>query len=197
MISNRYAEANNKYTDKGFDETKDKSYITYMDANGLYATIMRDNKLPTGGFRFWTDDEIRDRYSDFSESKIEKDSDIGYFLEVDLDYPPELHDKHNDYPLAPEKMTVTDDMRGSDAFTFPDRPKPSEKLVPNLNDKKNYGLHYENLKLYLKLGMQLKEIHRVLEFKQSAWMETYVRLCSQNRIKANTQFEKDFWKLCI
>ena len=41
---------------------------------------------------------------------INEKSDVGYFLEVDLKYPDELHELHNDYPLAAEKLAVTNDM---------------------------------------------------------------------------------------
>lgn len=196
VISNRYAKANNEYTEEGFDKTKDKSFIIYLDCNGLYAEAMT-RPLPTGAFRFWTNDEIRNRYDDFEYSKIHRDSDMGYILEVDLEYPEDLHDIHNDYPLAPERMTATEEMLGPYARSFPERPKPTEKLIPNLRDKTNYVLHYENLKLYLDLGMKLKRVHQVLEFRQSAWMKPYVDLCTENRRNAKSEFAKNFWKLCI
>ena len=65
-------------------------------------------------------------------------------LEVDLEYPKELHDLHNDYPLAPEQIEVN----------------KVEKLIPNLWNKKKYVIHYENLKQYLNLGLKLTKIHR-------------------------------------
>ena len=49
--------------------------------------------------------------------------------------------------------------------------KPTTKLIPNLNDKTRYVLHYRNLKQYLSLGMKLVEIHRGIEFTQSAWLD--------------------------
>ena len=197
MISNRHVEANNEYMETGYDDQKKKSYITYLDCNSLYGTVMSENKFPVNQFRFWSEDEINDKYDVFRLSKIDKDSDTGYILEVDLEYPPELHDLHNDYPLAPEKLTVTDEMLGPYARTFPDRPKPTEKLVPNLQNKTKYVLHYENLKLYLKHGLRLTKIHRVLEFRQKAWLKEYVDFCIEMRKQATTDFEKDFWKLCV
>lgn len=158
---------------------------------------MSENKFPISGFGFLSEEEISDRYGDFEFSRIDRDSDTGYILEVDLEYPPELHDLHNDYPLAPETMTVTEEMLGPYAKTFPDRPKPTKKLIPNLLNKTKYVLHYENLKLYLKLGLKLTCIHRVLKFKQKAWMKEYVDFCIDMRKKATSDFEKDFWKLCV
>ena len=85
---------------------------------------------------------------------------------MDLHYPPELHDEHNDYPLAPERLAVTEDMLSNYAKSFPDRPKATQKLIPNLMDKSHYVVHYLNLKLYLQLGMKVTAIHRVLQFHQ-------------------------------
>ena len=72
---------------------------------------------------------------------------------------------------------------------------PPAKLVPNLQDKSNYVVHYRNLKLYLSLGMKLKKVHRVLIFKQSKWLNTYVELNTEKRKQAPNDFEKDFFKL--
>ncbi len=79
-------------------------------------------------------------------------------LEVDLEYPKELHDLHNEYPLAPEKR-----LNGK-----------VEKLVPNLNDKKEYVIHYENLKLYLSLGLRITKIHREITFVEEDFMKPYI-----------------------
>ena len=72
-----------------------------------------------------------------------------------------------------------------------------EKLVPNLNDKTKYVLHCQNLKLYLQLGLKLKRIHRILEFQQSCWLAKYVNFNMERRKEADTEFEKDFFKLCV
>ena len=70
-----------------------------------------------------------------------------------------------------------------------------EKLIPNLRDKKNYVLHYRNLKLYLNLGLKLRKIHRALEFSQSNWLAEYIHFNTQKRAKAKNAFERDFFKL--
>ena len=46
----------------------------------------------------------------FDVNSINEKSEIGYFLEVDLKYPDKLHELHNDYSLAPQKLAVTNDM---------------------------------------------------------------------------------------
>ena len=90
---------------------------------------------------------------------------------MDLEYPDSLHDAHNDYPLAPEQMDITRDMLSPYQLdNFPNT-LGCQKLVPNLRNMCKYVLHYRNLKLYLQLGMRLTKIHRVIKFKQAAWIK--------------------------
>src|SRR6218665_1381080 len=69
------------------------------------------------------------------------------------------------------------------------------KLIPNLNDKKKYVLHYENLKLYESLGLNIVKIHRGIKFEESAWLKKYIDLNTDLRTRATNEFEKDFFKL--
>ena len=84
---------------------------------------------------------------------------MGYFLEVDLEYPDELHELHNDYPLAPEKLAVSSDMLSKYCKNIADKYEIKvgdvKKLIPDLGNKTKYVLHYRNLQLYLPLGMKL------------------------------------------
>ena len=105
VVSHRHAKANNPYTEHAYDTNLPTSYITYVDANNLYGHAMRQ-PLPTGDFRLLQPDEI----ADLNIMTVPTDSETGYILEVDLDYPDHLHDVHNDYPCAPERLTVTRDM---------------------------------------------------------------------------------------
>ena len=93
---------------------------------------------------------------------INDKSPIVYFLKVDLEYPDELHELHNDYPLAPEKLAVSCDMTSSYCKKIADKYEIKvgdvENLIPNLDNKTNYVLHYKNLQLYLSLGMKLTKI---------------------------------------
>ena len=102
---------------------------------------------------------------------ISEKSKIGYFLEVDLEYPDKLHKLHNDFPLASEKLAVSSDMLSKYCKKIADKYEIKvgdvKKLIPNLGNKTNYVVHYRNLQLYLSLGMKLTKIHRVLKFKQS------------------------------
>ena len=122
-------------------------------------------------------------------------------MEVDLKYPDEFHDLHNDYPLAPKKLAVFNDMLSKYCKSIADKYDIKvgdvKKLIPNLGNKTKYVVHYRNLQLYLSLGMKLAKIHRVLKFKQSDWMNKYIDFNTKKSISATNDFEKDFFKLMI
>ena len=104
----------------------------------------------------------------FDVISINEKSPIEYFLEVDLECPDELHELHNDYPLAPEKLAISSDMLSKSSKRIADKYEIKvgdvKTLIPNLGHKTNYVVHYGNLQLYLSLGMKLTKIHRVLRF---------------------------------
>ena len=128
-----------------------------------------------------------------------EDRKKGMILEVDLEYPKDLHELHNDYPLAAEKMKVAKEMLSlyckNIQEKFGIRIGQVAKLIPTLAEKKNYVLHYSNLQLYLSLGLKLKKVHRVLEYDQSPWLAQYINFNTQKRMNAKNTFEKDFFKL--
>ena len=194
-IANRYCSANNEFVE-GYDEGKEKSFITYWDVNNLYGAAMLEY-LPYDDFE-WVDESEVDSI-DFSCVSVE--SDIGYFLEVDLEYPSRLHELHNDYPLAPEKLTVSEDMLSDYclgiAKKYGVKVGDVVKLIPNLRDKSCYVLHYRALQLYMSLGMAVKRIHRVLKFKQSDWLKGFVLFNIKKKMNAANEFEKAFFKLII
>ena len=189
-IANRYGKANNKYMQKYNPEEATK-YIMYLDANNLYGWAM-SQYLPTGGFEWLTEEEV-------DLSKFDDESKKGLILEVDLEYPEELHDFHNDYPLAAEKIKVTEDMLSPYCRKIAEKFKVKvglvEKLVPTLSNKERYVLHYHNLQLYMSLGLKLTKIHRALKFNQSPWLKPYIDFNTKKRAEAKNSFEKDFFKL--
>jgi hypothetical protein len=189
VISNRYARANNPYLDD-YDNSRANSYIFYVDANNLYGWAMSE-KLPMKDFRFLS----RDEFERLDFLKVPDDSDIGYIIECDLTYPKSLHDKHNDYPLAPESVVVSEDMLSPFCQSFNCKHFECKKLIPNLRDKTKYITHYRNLKLYASLGLRVTKIHRVLSFYQNAWMEPYILFNTLKRQEAKTDFEKSLFKL--
>ena len=192
-IANRYGNANNKYM-KEYDEKAPSKYIMYLDANNLYGWAM-SQYLPTGNVKWMTDKEI----SKTNLGKYELDSKEGLILEVDLEYPKEPHDLHNDYPIAPEKVKVSKNMLSTYCKKIAEKYNISiglvSKLIPTLRDKKEYVLHYRNLQLYLDLGLKIKKIHRVLKFDQSPWLKQYIDFNTEKRKHAKNSFEKDFFKL--
>ena len=120
--------------------------------------------VPTDNFKWMTDKEIKR----LNLGKYSADSKRGFILEVDLEYSKELHDLHNDYPLAPEKVKVSKSMPSSYCKKIAEKYNISiglvSKLIPMLRDKKEYVLHYHNLQLYLDLGLKIKKVNRVLKF---------------------------------
>jgi hypothetical protein len=130
-IAHRYSKAYNKYM-KDYDESKPSSYIMYLDANNLYGWAM-SQLLPTGNFK-WEKGNVN--LAEYTRD----DAKRGIILEVDLEYPNELHDLHNGYPLAPESEKV-DVLELSeyctkikDKFNIPNN--QIRKLIPTLNNNK-------------------------------------------------------------
>ena len=166
MIPNRWGKANNKFMGEKFDKTKPSKFLAYLDSNNLYGWAMMQ-PLPVGDFHWMNDEELKNW------------KDYPCILEVDLDYPKELHKTHNDFPLAPERLMIG----------------KVEKLIPNLWGKKKYVLHKKNLELYCDLGLQISRIHRGMKFREEPWMKSYIELNTDLRTKGKNDFEKDFFKL--
>ncbi|XP_053204035.1 uncharacterized protein LOC128388631 [Panonychus citri] len=195
MVSQRYARANSPEL-PNYNHEEPVTKILYLDVNNLYGYAM-SQYLPLDGFE-WCDvplDEI------FSTSD---DNGQGYILEVDLEYPAELHDSHSDFPLLPEKRKI-------DLSMYSDYQKelqtklsnqgiksvPSTKLVTSFLSKTRYVIHYSALKYYIELGIRVTKVHRTIKFNQSPWLAGYVDFCTINRQNSKTDFEKDFWKLLV
>ena len=123
--------------------------------NDLYGHAM-SQYLPCSNFRWVKNiDKIKQKLMN-----IKSNSSTGYIL-VDLEYPQELHDIRNDYPLAPEKINVPKEWLSDYPLEVASAHDIStgkvKKLVPNLMNKNNYMIHYRNLQQCLKLGMKLKK----------------------------------------
>ena len=189
-------EANNKYMKEQYDETKPSSYISYLDANNLYGLAMC-KKLPYDNFQW--------HYTQITEKKVMKYTDedeVGYILEVDLEYPEDIHDLHKDYPMAPEIITINESMLSpvqKDIHKYYyDKEAGDEKtnkLVLNVMDKKKYVLHITALKFYLQHGLKLKKVHRAISFNQSNFLKPFIEFNAEKRKQAKNDFEKDLFKL--
>ena len=170
----RYAKANNKYMND-YKKNRESSYIQYLDANNLYVMAMSE-KSPIKGFKWIADISRIDEY--FVKS-YNKNSNKGYILKVDVDYPRELQNLHCDLPFLSERMVVNN----------------TKKLICNLQDKKDYVVHINVLKQALDHGLKLINVYQVTEFDQEAWLKEYINFNTELRIKAINDFEKDLLKL--
>ena len=133
------------------------------------------------------------------------DSDFGYVLEVDLSYPDEIHDLHSDFPLAATKQKVDACLLGDYQeeilnYMQMNAPPSSKKLIQTLFPKKNYILHYQTLKLYVRLGLKVEKLHWSLAFNKPKWLAPYVNLNTQKRKQAKNKeasLEENFYKLML
>ncbi|CAH1109243.1 unnamed protein product [Psylliodes chrysocephalus] len=171
VCCNRYSEANNRYMET-YDPTKSTKYLFYLDVNNLYGWAM-SQFLPYDGFE-WVDTNI-------DVTQIPNDAQEGYVLQVDLEYPEGIHDLHKDFPFCAEHSVPP----GSTLT----------KLMSTLYNKEKYILHYRNLKQALAHGLKLTKIHKVLKFKQSAWLKPYIELNTRLRAAATSCFAKNQFKL--
>ena len=193
VYEKRYLKCNNKYLDN-YDPTQDETYGLLVDANNLYGGIMEKLPLPLNSF-VTVNTELQHILN------TSNDSSIGYILEVDLEYPDNLHDSHRDFPLAPTKEIVSyhdlsswqqDILKKNTSLHFRSTTK---KLVQTLSDKTNYTVHYITLKLYVSLGLKVTKVHRVLQFHQATWLKPYIQLNTLKRQESKNKFEESFYKL--
>lgn len=213
LITHRYAKANNPYLDveieklnkerkennepllkKLYDPKIENSYIIYVDANNLYGGEGgMSGLLPYKDFE-WIDPKDFHLHND--------NEDKGYIVECDIEYPKELHNLHNDLPVAPENLKMKSMSKSKWQNTLKEEMNIKEtnvgKLVPNLMNKEKYVCHSRNLKYYLRLGLKLTKIHRVLEFTQKRWLQPYINFNTSKRtecVKNGDGFGKAFYKL--
>ena len=167
----RYAKANNKCMNN-YDKSLKSSYLMYLDANNLYGWAM-SKKVPVNGFK-WENDLSR-----FNENLIKnynENSYVGYFLEVDIEYPKQLWGFHKDLPFLPKRKKLG----------------KAEKLVCSIGDKETYVIHIRALKQALNHGLVLKDVHRVIKFSQKAWLKPYIGMNTKLRTEAKNEFKRFF-----
>lgn len=192
VVSKRLAVANNPSL-PGYNSKQPCSAILYLDCNNLYGYSMM-NHLPVSDFEW-----VENCHDIQFILELPADSDVGYILEVDLDYPSSLHDVHSDYPLAPCRLSVPKDKLSPVARNICDKLNlkssiNTPKLMATLQPRRNYVLHYRNLQFYLKKGMVLKGVHKILSFKQKPIMRDYIQFNSQRRAESNNDFDVNFYK---
>ena len=173
QCSNRYSRANNPYV-TDYNPTQDTTYLMYYDVNHFYGWAMMQH-LPYGGSQW-----VENFEQDFPWN-VADDLKIRYIFEVDLDHPEHIHDSHKDLPFCSGKMSPP----GS----------KENKLLTTILLKIRYNIHYRNLRQALSHGLIRRKIHRILRFKQSAWLKTYIDLDRDTQRAAKNEFEKKLLKL--
>ena len=155
---------------KNYDKNKDSSYLMYLDANKFYDWTI-SQKLPVNGFK-WNKNT-----SKFNKNVIrnyDENSNKGHIFEVDIEYPKNLHNLHNDLPFLSERMKIN----------------KCNKLICNLYDKNNYVIHIRALKQALNHGLIFKKMYRIFPFNQKAWLKSYIDINTKLRKEAKNDFEK-------
>jgi hypothetical protein len=167
----------------------DKTSLLYIDANNLYGNAL-SCPLPQKDFKWEKNHET-------IMMKIPKmdwrHSSVGYVLEVDLHIPNHLHDKFDDFPLAPETICVKDEWKPE--FMKNEPSGSCKKLLMTHHDKKNYIIHFALLQYYISLGIEVTHVHNIISFSQKPFFKKYIDFNSQKRSKAKTKFLKDYYKL--
>ena len=178
-------------------KSDENNKIIYADATNLYGHSM-SQFLPYDEMEMWHGH--RDKYWNWLEEILNTpdDSEIGYFLEVDLKYPDNIKQKTKYFPFCPENKKINPNKYNEYMKSIkPENYTKSKKLICDWSDKKRYLIHYRMLKFYVRHGMIVEKIHEIKSFKQSKWLEGYISFNTQKRNKAKNDFEKDFFKLLV
>ena len=128
-------------------------------------------KLPIGNFEWIEKDDI----STFDEEFIknyDENSDKGCILEVDVEYPKDLHKLHSHLPFLPERMKIN----------------KWDKLTCTTQNKEKYVIHIRALKQALNHGLKLTKVHRIIQFDQEAWLKPYIDMNTELRKHAKKRF---------
>jgi len=188
----RHAKANNKYM-KNYNKKLLSNFIIYLDMNGLYSKAMMDF-LPYNLLGF--DNKIK--LNEILDMPL--NGNYGYFVEVDIEIPENLHDKFKDYPPCPENISIkkeelSDYQKEILKINKRNYNGKNEKLILNLNNKVKYFCHFSYLQNIKNLGCNITKLHRALKFEQSEWMKPYIIKNQTLRANAKNKFEEDFYKL--
>ena len=171
-------------------KSDENTNIIYVDANNLYGFAM-SQALPYDNIKFETENICIEEILNTPD-----DSDIGYFLEVDLEYPHDIRQKTKYFPFCPENKIISkNDFTPYMQSIMPENYVSHKKLICDWTDKKKYLIHYRMLKFYIRYGMKIKQVHSIISFKQNKWLEKYIDFNTQKRNQAVNDFEKDFYKL--
>ena len=181
------------------EQTGEERSLIYVDANNLYGAAM-SAPLPQKDFSWLTGRERKNLEKKWKQKLNLKDGGKGYILEVDLLYPEHRHLAHSSFPLAPEHVTIQEDMLSPYALAALRRTKgmrryKANKLTSTFCPRTRYVVHGANLRYYLEQGMVLVKIRRGIKFTQAAFIKPYIDICTQMRAAATTKERKDLFKL--
>ena len=205
----RYASANNKYIGSLYRPDEESLYILYIDATNLYG-YAKSQALPNIHFTWLSEEECRAADLALTGNQESRDAffkiDPGmlgpyYILEVDLIYPPEIHDRDDDYPMAPQLMNVRAEMLSETHHRllvnyFNGVAPGSKKLICSFLPCLKYTVFGQNLQFYLSRGMKLTKVHRGIKFTGLAYLAGYIKHNTEMR-QANRgdETKKNFYKL--
>lgn len=201
FASQRYAEsavfADMNHLPRQIDEKGRHSVILDIDANNLYG-CSQTFPLPYKDFKFLSKEE----FLEIDWRKINLDGEIGFFVEVTLDYPSQIWGKTQSFPLCPQNFEITYDILSPYQKRvlkeiYNKNSYKSTKLTATFLRREKITLHAKNLQLFLNLGMELVQVHQVVSFAQGPFMKVWVDFCTKKRSKAKTDFEKNFFKLLV
>lgn len=178
-----------------WDPSKPTTYGLLLDHNALYPTSQWAYKMPLKNFRWLTKGEI----SKLDLYNLDIHGDTGLIFHLDLHYPDEIKEFTKNFPLCPTNINITHDMLTDYQKNLLSKlglkyPKSNRKLVATQLDKDDLVIHAVPLSVFLKLGMRVKRIHRVLCYEQSYWLRDWVELGTERRKSAKSQFESDALK---
>ncbi len=184
------------YVCQRYAEASDTKKLLYLDKNALYSSCLL-LPLPRAEFSFMDRADID--ATDWRNVDPLVDGGYGYILEVDLTYPEHLHLEHADMPLAAEKVVITEDMFSPYTTDLHKTLKSKEsykevKLTATFGPRKNYVCHLANLQYYLRKGMILDCIHKVIRFKQSTFAQEYIEKCTKARAASKFKYQMDRYK---
>lgn len=203
----RYSKVNNPHMESpgDFDPSKPQTYLLYLDANNLYGWSM-SQALPYANFEWlggmYVDymNNLNDNYEFFMKSFLNTlGNGKGAFIMCDLEFPANVHDKMNWYPLAPESACVPEEWisntaRDMHAIAETKHDSKSKRLLQTLVKHEKYVTYYKNLIFYLKHGLVITHIHKIMTFSEFPLMKSYIDLNTQMRNKATFTAEKNQWK---
>ena len=197
VCNKKFVKSDNIYTRKVHDESSNKKvskksktndlnkFVMYLDANNLYVHSM-SKPLPYKNFKWSFNIDLNNLQTGI--------------YEVDIAIPEELHDKFKDYPLAPEIKSINEDMLSDYQKYLNDKLNikynvKDKKLILDLLPKKNYKVYYKNLEYYIKLGLKVTKVHRILTFDEKPFLKEYIDLNTELRKQSKNDLEKDLFKL--